>query len=70
MVSSVLDLKQQTSKYLGKCKALFVEETSMATVDMETDVTLDMQNKFATRATVMFFSVKTDTLKGADKSSI
>ena len=35
----------------------------MATVTMETDVTLDMQNKFATTATVMFFSVKTDTLK-------
>ena len=35
----------------------------MVTVNMETGVTLDMPNKFAQTAIVMFFSVKTDTPK-------
>ena len=33
----------------------------MAFVNMETDVTLDMPNKFALIAIVMFFPVKIDT---------
>ena len=49
-----------------KCKVLFAEEISMAIVNMETGVTLDMPNKFALTAIVTSFSVKTDTLESVN----